>query len=175
MYRMQKNQANVHIVTEVNGKRKEEHLCSECAAKQGKLKAFEPENMFAGFFGMSPMRKMFSLMSGADVSDMAREFFGLLPEGGESSCEADAKSAEIAKLRGEIAEAVREERYEDAAKLRDEVKKLNAEKEHHDELRAKLNEAIAEERYEDAAKIRDEIKKLEKKEKPEEKAEEVKE
>ncbi len=163
-----KNQANVHIVTEVNGHRVEEHLCSECAEKQGKMKAVEPEDRVAGFFGLSPMRKMFSLMSGGDVADMAREFFGMLPEG-KAEAPADPKAAEIAALRDKINEAVSEERYEDAAKLRDEIKKLNAEKEHYDGLKGELKKAIDEERYEDAAKLRDELKKLEKKAEKEEK------
>lgn len=148
-----KNEANVHIITEVNGRRVEEHLCSECAAKLNKINT---DNIFAGFFGLSPMRKMFSLMSGGDVSDMAREFFGVQPEKSEQPKELD----EIAKRRALIAEAIKEERYEDAAVLRDEIKKLNAQKEHIDELKAKLDEAIKEERYEDAAVIRDEIKGL---------------
>ena len=97
-----KNEANVHIITEVNGRRVEEHLCSECAAKLNKINT---DNIFAGFFGLSPMRKMFSLMSGGDVSDMAREFFGVQPEKSEQPKELD----EIAKRRALIAEAIKED------------------------------------------------------------------
>lgn len=154
-----KNEATVHIITDINGRRVEEHLCSECAAKLNKINT---DNIFAGFFGMSPMRKMFSLMSGADVSDMAREFFGMVPEKKVEPKELD----EITKRRALIAEAIKEERYEDAARIRDEIKKLSAEKEHIDELKMKLDDAIREERYEDAAVLRDEIKALLKTDEP---------
>ena len=65
-------------------------------------------------------------------------------------------------LKAQMAKAVAEERYEDAAEIRDLLRKMNPpiDQAKVNELERLMAAAVAEERYKDAAKFRDELKEL---------------
>ncbi len=50
-------EATTYIKKNINGKKTEMHLCSECAAELGVMNEFSPESFFADtFFGNSSVR-----------------------------------------------------------------------------------------------------------------------
>ncbi len=136
--------ANIHIVRMVDGHKVEEILCRECA------KSFVP------FDGTEKMMRMaFSVDGLSDIQDALKDLlFPVLPELFGGNEEKDliacpicgspmhpnlnhnddnivAESAavpadELELLKAEMAAAVREERYEDAAKIRDDISALKA-------------------------------------------------
>lgn len=158
-----KNEANVRYSENINGKKREICLCSECAKETGLLERasgmfgnMEREMMsafslpFGGLsFGAFPlgniagggflpsMRSVF-----ADGFPEAGEFFDVdpvenmdLPDGSaggekkrnEKKTPAEAKAETEDTLKAKLLDAIADERYEDAAKLRDEIKKLKGE------------------------------------------------
>ena len=139
--------ANIHIVRMVDGRKVEEILCRECA------KAFVP------FDGTEKMMKMaFSVGGIADIQDALKDLlFPVLPElfsdsAGEESvpcpicgkpmsskikeheecCDKISDAApkdELEALKAEMDAAVREERYEKAAEIRDKISAVKAKRE----------------------------------------------
>lgn len=65
-------------------------------------------------------------------------------------------------LRELLEKAVEEQNYEEAVKLRDEIKKFEKNKDKIESLKNELNKHVKEQNYEKAIEVRDEIKKLEK-------------
>ena len=65
-------------------------------------------------------------------------------------------------LQSLLEKAVEEQNYEEAVKLRDEIKKMEKNKGKIESLKNELNKNVKEQNYEKAIEIRDEIKKLEK-------------
>lgn len=71
-------------------------------------------------------------------------------------------SSKSKSLQDLLEKAVEEQNYEEAVKLRDEIKKLEKNKDKIDSLKNELTKLVKEQNYEKAIEVRDEIKKLEK-------------
>lgn len=149
-----KNQATVHTVTIVNGVKDEKYLCSECAGENELAMNFSFPSMndfFGDFF--EPQRTLQQALKcdscGTSFEDFNRT--GLLgcPEcyenfrsrlapiikktqGGNTAHkpETDAKEhiseekSELKELKRKLKAAIKDEKYEEAAELRDEIRKL---------------------------------------------------
>jgi excinuclease UvrABC helicase subunit UvrB len=70
------------------------------------------------------------------------------------------KSNEISVLERELKNAVEKQDYETAAKLRDQIKNIESNKEKIDEIQSKLDEAVKKQDFESAIKLRDKLNKL---------------
>ncbi len=143
-----KNEASVQYRENINGNIREICLCSDCAKESGLLK--KTESIFAGmqremlsafafpFGGRSLLGSMFSSPFGA-FPEIGDSFFESDPvEGLEAIEEAPKKEPEkkkaakkapetVDELKAQLLDAIADERYEDAAKLRDKIKKLKGE------------------------------------------------
>ena len=67
---------------------------------------------------------------------------------------------EKSNLQKELEQAVEKQDFEKAAKLRDQIKQIEANKEKIKEIQSKLDESVKNQDYESAIKYRDELKKL---------------
>lgn len=174
-----KNEANVRYSENINGKRREMHLCEECSKKLGIIDkmSFNMSTDFSSFFG--------SLLE--DFGEL--QTMPLLNEIKSSTCESCHTSFEdivntgrlgcpncyesfsyrldpiLKRIQGANRHAGRvgkisnnKVKYE---KINKEEKTNSTKKDVLEDLQEKLKEAIKEERYEEAAKIRDEIRKKE--------------
>ena len=142
-----KNIANVHYRSSYNGNVTEKHLCSECAEELGYNKEFFGEDMFSDFFdgffgrdafagfgglggfGMMPLVMPTMMMPRLEIryGDPEEKPEENAEEKPQEEAKADpemSRRRELNALRSQLRKAVREERYEDAAKLRDEIKEL---------------------------------------------------
>ena len=149
-----KNEVTFIYRSNINGKVTEKHLCAECAAEQGytqQLAARQDRLMRSFFedpFGGSFFRPMLGGRSRFFGEDLFDDFFREMPAlTGEP--EAAAKAEETARkqeklvddkeesrfararrlnaLRLEMKKAVHKEEFEEAARLRDEIRKLEQE------------------------------------------------
>jgi len=77
---------------------------------------------------------------------------------GNNKNQTKTKSQSLQEL---LNKAVDEQNYEEAVKLRDQIKKLEKNSEKIESLKSELNKSIKEQNYEKAIEIRDELKKLE--------------
>lgn len=138
-----KNEATVYFSQTINGNKTEYNLCPDCAREMNltdtfaKHRHYIQNNFFSpvGAFGF-PFEKFFGSSLFSDP------FFDLLPVS-EYSCnntalsdkeaqvsESRAQSVQapaedkLTKLRRELDDAVKAERYEDAAKFRDQIRAL---------------------------------------------------
>ena len=93
-----KNEVNFRYTQVINGVKKEIALCDKCAKKLG----------------------LGSLDFNMSFSNMLDDFFDMSSVG--SLLPSFAKGN---MLESELEKAIKEERYEDAAKIRDEIRKLN--------------------------------------------------
>ena len=139
-----KNQANYHYTSNINGVVTETHLCSECACESGmEQQLFSGveqmfTDLFDGFFGRSRHSLLDSFGFGMPTLLMPRIEIRVDPEISENkqaSPEADTRKQaqvdgkmqrrrEINQLRHQMHEAARQEDYEKAASLRDQLRKL---------------------------------------------------
>lgn len=167
-----KNKANIHYKTNINGKQTEVFLCSECAEKNGMAKklSFEPIDVIDGFLG-----------KGTD--DIFGGLFAGMMNDSPSKSINEPKVCPVCGMRfsdflhgGKIGCA---ECYNTFSQpLSSTVKRIHASTEHCgkvpqdkaeglsqrrklEELKIKLNEAVEKQEYELAAQYRDEIKKIE--------------
>ncbi len=148
-----KNEANIQYREYVNGKTREIRLCEDCARETGLLGktenmfadmerrmigAFTPFSVFGGLGGgCSPVRGFL----GGGSSFFSEPFFAepffdndpvedmQLPTEEKKEKKASEKEpAETeAEMKARLLDAIADERYEDAAKLRDKIKKLKGE------------------------------------------------
>lgn len=147
-----KNIANFHYTKIVNGKKTELNLCSNCAAELGYLDSYHDPFDFGSvlndFLGIeSPTRNYVCAKCGTDYdtfkrtgrlgcSDCFEQFENvindILPEiqagtahkgkvCGENNEEL-MKKKKLKELKDNLQKAILDERYEDAAKIRDEIK-----------------------------------------------------
>ncbi len=70
------------------------------------------------------------------------------------------KKDELYLLKQELENAVEEQRFEEAVKLRDKIKNVEKNKNELEKLNKELNECIKSQNFERAIEVRDEIKKL---------------
>lgn len=145
------NNATVHITRIINGVMQEEHLCTQCAAASGQiLGATQPigwQHLLGGF--TQPVQDKRCSQCGLSYSDFSRsgkmgcpqcyrEFtnqvpellhrihgatrhVGKVPARGREEVIVDRK---IKTMKEELAQLVAAEKFEEAAKLRDEIKNL---------------------------------------------------
>ena len=78
----------------------------------------------------------------------------------EESQELFDNKKKIKSLQRELDECVKEQNFERAAVLRDEIKKISENKSRINELQKELEQAIQEQNFERAIEIRDELKKI---------------
>ena len=120
--------------TNINGRVSQVHLCPDCAEKLGYTRSFEQ----AMRYGQRRLFDPFSLLG--DFGMMPKTVLTEFPAPTEEATAAPAPQSELvdaidaAKLQAErrrnalqaqLRAAIAEERYEDAAKLRDELKTLD--------------------------------------------------
>lgn len=132
--RCKKNEANVHISKNINGKATELHLCENCARESGELISM---NQFFGSFFESVMPLRVRRVAIMPVNSSAENKYA-----GCEDCVEDlpvynppdtgiapiqkSDDAKLTELRVQLKEAVQKEEFERAAKIRDEIKKLES-------------------------------------------------
>ena len=140
-----RNEATFHYQRTVNGQTEEMHLCPDCAAELGYDAGFGAgfgsmlDDTFGSVFSLLP--SMFGGWGGffdsPQLTPAARRTLQLVPAPDEPVYETESllSEAEGAALRQErehnaleaqLKQAVASENYEEAARLRDELKKLDA-------------------------------------------------
>lgn len=151
-----KNEVTFVYQSNINGKVTEKHLCSECAREMGYAKklADHSQRMMQGFFGRSLLDDFFAPMPGLMgrmnrmLEDPFDDFFAEMPALSTAPAqqapqeqqkqeqlvneEEQSRFARIRQrnaLRMEMKRAVREENFERAAELRDQLRELDAQQE----------------------------------------------
>ena len=153
-----KNIATVHTVTVINGVKDEKYLCSDCANMKDFDMNFNfptANDFFKGFF--EPEEKMLETLTCPSCKTTYQEFcdIGMLgcpecyenfrnrlapvikklqggnsenkPESGEKIAR-DEKKDELKELKRQLKAAIKEENFEEAARLRDLIKEAEDEK-----------------------------------------------
>ncbi len=125
-----KNEANVYFSQTINGKKTEYNLCSECAKEMDINSYFEKHRKYVQNNFFAPISAFgFPFESFFEVPLLSHPFFDFspkanaLPESEEKPVE-KAPEDKLTRLRRQLDEAVKAERYEDAAKFRDEIKAM---------------------------------------------------
>lgn len=132
--RCKKNDANVHISKNINGKATELHLCENCARESGELISM---NQFLGNFFESvlPLRvrrvAIMPVNSSAEnkyagCEDCVEDLPAYNPPVGGIAPNLKSDDVKLTELRIQLKEAVQKEEFERAAELRDEIKKLES-------------------------------------------------
>jgi len=135
------NDATFYYRSNVNGRVTEQHLCAECAAKLGYAEAMKPAGFFDDDFFTRPFRLFEPLLGGlggrmltefpepVDVTEEARTAAAEreqsrtgLVDGAEQ--ERLQKERQRNALQAQMKAAIETENFEEAARLRDELKKL---------------------------------------------------
>lgn len=159
--------ATVHMVQVVNGHRKEEHLCSECAEKEH---VFQKEQSFFGhgffdspldhFFGGSMLGHLLEDPFGTrTLEDQGGQFIEVSPEKlpeNESSYDRFKESIRPSFQKGKNEIPVKEAKEEEKMDAPAESEELQA-------LRKELKSCVDREDFERACEVRDKIKALESK------------
>lgn len=142
-YRCGKNEATFYYKSNINGKVTQVHLCPQCAEELGYTDSFRSAGMTGGLFGdffSRPFGMLEPFFSGlgsrmltefpepVDVLGQARESTPAQEDTGDllPRDEQDALTRQRKRnaLQTQLNLAVQEERFEEAAKLRDELKAL---------------------------------------------------
>jgi hypothetical protein len=140
------NDATIYYRSNVNGRVTEQHLCADCAGKLGLRESLRPAGFPGGDFFADddfftrPFRLLEPLFGGmggrlltefpepVDVREEART--AVRPEKPEPGLVDEAEQERLRKerqrnaLQAQLKTAVETENYEEAARLRDELKKL---------------------------------------------------
>ena len=135
------NDATFYYRSNVNGRVTEQHLCADCAAKLGYSDSLRPAGFFDDDFFTRPFRMFEPLLGGlgsrlltefpepVDVTEQARTAVAEqekpnpgLVDGAEQ--ERLQKERQRNALRNQMQTAIETENFEEAARLRDELKKL---------------------------------------------------
>lgn len=157
--------ATVHMVQVVNGHRKEEHLCSECAEKEH---VFQKEQSFFGhgffdspldhFFGGSMLGHLLEDPFGTrTLEDQGGQFIEVSPEKlpeNESSYDRFKESIRPLFQKGKNEIPVNEPKAKEKADAPAESEELQA-------LRKELKSCVDREDFERACEVRDKIKAIE--------------
>lgn len=157
--------ATVHMVQVVNGHRKEEHLCSECAEKEH---VFQKEQSFFGngffdspldhFFGGSMLGHLLEdPFEGRTLEDQGGQFIEVSPEKlpeNESSYDRFKESIRPSFQKGKNEIPVNEPKAKEKADASAESEELQA-------LRKELKSCVDREDFERACEVRDKIKAIE--------------
>ena len=157
--------ATVHMVQVVNGHRKEEHLCSECAEKEH---VFQKEQSFFGhgffdspldhFFGGSMLGHLLEDPFGTrTLEDQGGQFIEVSPEKlpeNESSYDRFKEAIRPSFQKGKNEIPVNEPKAKEKADAPAESEELQA-------LRRELKSCVDREDFERACEVRDKIKAIE--------------
>ena len=152
------NQASVHLVTIVNGEKKERNLCAQCAHKLGadSFSPFSWSDMFPGSFAsFAKPREARCPQCGTTLSEFERT--GLL---GCAECYQSLRDdimPVIGRVQTRAQHAGRSPQNFQPAKLTEPSEKTMTEEE---KLQSELQKAIAAEEYEKAATLRDQLRAL---------------
>ena len=138
-----RNESTFYYKSNINGKVTQVHLCPQCAEELGYTDSFRSAGMTGGLFGdffSRPFGMLEPLLGGfgsrlltefpepVDVLGQARETAPSQEEGGDllpkDQQDALTKQRKRNALQTQLNLAVEEERFEEAAKLRDELKAL---------------------------------------------------
>ncbi len=138
-----RNESTFYYKSNINGKVTQVHLCPQCAEELGYTDSFRSAGMTGGLFGdffSRPFGMLEPLLGGfgsrlltefpepVDVLGQAREAAPSQEEGGDllpkDQQDALTKQRKRNALQTQLNLAVEEERFEEAAKLRDELKAL---------------------------------------------------
>ena len=176
-----RREANVRYSENINGVKKELHLCEECSRELGitekmdfRMPSLELSNLFGSFledFSSSPSFMPLLNEIKEIKCDSCNSTFDDIINTGRYGCPncydvfEDRMDPILKKLQGANRHNGRLGKISDNKMKYGETEKeknVNDSKNKIDELQEELKKAIKEERYEDAAKIRDEIKKEEK-------------
>ena len=181
-----KREANVRYSENINGRKKEMHLCEDCSKLLGidhdfRIPSIDFSNLFGSFLEDFATPELFPLI--ADIKeescDVCGSTFNDIINTGRYGCPNCYDTFEtrmdpiLKKLQGNNRHKGRLEKISDNTKIDDinknENKNVDKEKTNKkankiEELQEELKQAIKEERYEDAAVLRDKIKKEEEKE-----------
>ena len=178
-----KREANVRYSENINGVKKEMHLCEECSRKLGitdkvdfRMPALDLSNFFGSFledFSTPDFMPILSEVKQIRCDSCGSTFEDIINTGryGCANCYdvfEDRMDPILKKLQGanrhngRLGKVSNNNVKLDNNEQKEDNKKENKVKNKLEKLQEDLKKAIKEERYEDAAKIRDEIKKEEK-------------
>lgn len=178
-----KREANVRYSENINGVKKEMHLCEECSRKLGitdrmdfRMPALDLSNFFGSFledFSTPDFMPLLSEVKQIKCNSCGSTFEDIINTGryGCANCYdvfEDRMDPILKKLQGanrhngRLGKVSNNNVKLDNNEQKEDNKKENKVKNKLEKLQEDLKKAIKEERYEDAAKIRDEIKKEEK-------------
>ena len=172
-----KKEANVRYSENINGVKKEMHLCEECSRKLGitdkmdfRMPSLDISNFFGSFledFSTSEFMPLLNEVKQIKCDSCESSFDDIINTGryGCANCYdvfEDRMDPILKKLQGSNRHNGRLGKISDNSVKFDnkEQKTENKADNKLEKLQKDLKQAIKEERYEDAAKIRDEIKKL---------------
>lgn len=164
-------EATTHIKKNINGKREEMHLCSECAKELGVMDEFKMPamndlfgNSFLGNFLGAGVAAMNSL-AGVDRCQTCGSSFNDIVKSGHIGCSdcydrfEDKLEPSIRKIHGKTKHIGKYVSYEDTGEKAQQKPKESE----LDSLKSQLSQAIKEQRFEDAAVLRDKINEIEEK------------
>lgn len=127
-----KNEATVYFSQNINGNKTEYNLCPQCAREMDITRCFERHRQYVaskfyepiGSFGF-PFESFFEVPS-LSLFDFPSEKSRLSDKGDFSAPTEPPKPTEdkLTTLKRQLDEAVKAERYEDAAKFRDEIRAM---------------------------------------------------
>lgn len=164
-----KNEATTHIKKNVNGRREEMHLCSECAAELGVMDEFKMPSMnelfndsFLGNFLGAGAAAMNALTGVERCSSCGSSFNDIINSGhlGCSGCYdkfEDKLEPSIRKIHGKTKHIGKYVSYDETEEKSD-YSPEKKQKTTLETLEEQLKEAVREQRFEDAAVLRDKIK-----------------
>ena len=178
-----KREANVRYSENINGVKKEMHLCEECSRKLGIADSMDfrmPTLDFSNFFGSfledftstPEFMPLFTQVKDTKCDSCGSTFNDIINSGrfGCPNCYdvfGDKMDPILKKLQGANRHVGRlgkisnnNVKFEETENSENVKEKNNTENSKLDKLQRDLKKAIKEERYEDAAKLRDEIKKM---------------
>lgn len=164
------NEATTHIKKNINGKREEMHLCSDCARELGVMEEFRVPSV-TDFFGESFLGNFLGAgvaamnsLAGVERCSTCGSSFNDIVKGGHIGCSdcydkfADRLEPSIRKIHGKTKHIGKFISYDESNEPeKTESKKATDELE---QLKEQLQKAISEQRFEDAAVLRDKIKAL---------------
>jgi protein arginine kinase activator len=135
-----KNEATFYYKSNINGRITEKHLCADCARELGYAESLRPASVFSDDFFTRPFRLFEPLFGGlgarlltefpepVDVTEQAKAATDgkKEPEGlvDNVSRELLQKERQRNALKAQMKAAIESENFEEAARLRDELKKL---------------------------------------------------
>ncbi len=172
-----KREANVRYSENINGIRKELHLCEECSKKLGitdeinlKMPTFDFSNLFGSFIediSTSSFMPLLNEVRQIKCDSCGSSFDDIIDTGkyGCANCYdtfEDRMDPILKKLQGANRHIGRVGKISDNNIKFDKKAENQSDDNKIQKLEEELKQAIKEERYEDAAKIRDEIKRTEK-------------